>query len=35
MGDSNERVVCDYISSMTDRFAIPRYEDIYIPRCWQ
>ena len=35
MGDSNERVVCDYISSMTDRFAIARYEDIYIPRCWQ
>ena len=35
LGDSNERVVCDYISSMTDRFAIARYEEIYIPRCWQ
>lgn len=34
-GDSRERVVCDYISSMTDRFAIARYEDIYVPKCWQ
>ena len=34
-GDSPERVVCDYISSMTDRFAIARYEEIYVPRCWQ
>lgn len=34
-GDSKERVVCDYISSMTDRFAIARYEDIYVPKCWQ
>lgn len=35
LGDSKERVVCDYISSMTDRFAIARYEDIYLPKCWQ
>ena len=34
-GDSPERVVCDYISSMTDRFAIARYEEIYVPKCWQ
>ena len=34
-GDSRERIVCDYISSMTDRFAIARYEDIYVPKCWQ
>lgn len=34
-GDTRERVVCDYISSMTDRFAIARYEDIYVPKCWQ
>jgi dGTPase len=35
LGDSEQRVVCDYISSMTDRFAIARYEDIYVPKCWQ
>lgn len=35
LGDSDERVVCDYISSMTDRFAIARYQEIYIPKCWQ
>ncbi|MDO4285376.1 MAG: deoxyguanosinetriphosphate triphosphohydrolase [Eubacteriales bacterium] len=35
LGDSRERVVCDYISSMTDRFAIARYEELYIPRTWQ
>ena len=34
-GDSRERIVCDYISSMTDRFAIAKYEDIYVPKCWQ
>ncbi len=33
-GDSRERIVCDYISSMTDRFAISRYEELYIPRNW-
>lgn len=35
LGDSRERIVCDYISSMTDRFAIARYEEIYVPKCWQ
>lgn len=34
-GDSRERVACDYISSMTDRFAIARYADIYVPKSWQ
>lgn len=35
LGDSKERVVCDYISSMTDRYAIRQYEDIYVPKSWQ
>ncbi len=35
LGDTDERVVCDYISSMTDRFAIAKYDDIYVPKCWQ
>jgi dGTPase len=31
-GDPWEKVVCDYVSSMTDRFAIARYEDLFIPK---
>ena len=33
-GDPKERVVCDFIAAMTDRFAIAKYEEIYIPKCW-
>ena len=33
-GESKERVVCDYVGAMTDRFAIAKYEEIYIPKCW-
>lgn len=34
-GEPGEVVLCDYIGAMTDRFAIARYEEIYIPRCWR
>ena len=33
-GEPREQVVCDYVGSMTDRFAVALYEDIYIPRSW-
>ncbi len=33
-GESEERVVCDYIASMTDRFAMSKFEEIYIPKSW-
>ena len=33
-GDPKEQVVCDFIAAMTDRFAIAKYEEIYIPKCW-
>ena len=33
-GDHREVVVCDYIGAMTDRFAIAKYEEIYIPKSW-
>ncbi len=33
-GEPKEMVLCDYIGAMTDRFAIARYEEIYIPQCW-
>ena len=28
-GESNERIVCDYISGMTDSFALSEYHDLY------
>ena len=35
VGEPREKVVCDYVGAMTDRFAIAVYEDIYIPKSWQ
>lgn len=34
-GEPRERVVCDYVGAMSDRFAIAVYEEIYIPKSWQ
>ena len=34
-GEDKEIIVCDYISSMTDRYAISLYEDRYIPYPWK
>ena len=28
------RCVCDYISGMSDRFAITMYTNIFIPKVW-
>jgi dGTPase len=33
-GEPRETVVCDYISSMTDRFAINLYDELYVPKFW-
>ena len=33
--DGIERVVCDYIACMTDKYAIYQYEQIFIPSGWQ
>lgn len=33
-GEAKERVVCDYVASMTDRFAINTYEELFIPKSW-
>ena len=30
-----KRTVCDYISGMTDRYAIQKYKEIYIPQSLQ
>jgi len=33
--DGTDRVVCDYIACMTDRYALAKYEEIFIPKVWQ
>ncbi|HVF99219.1 MAG TPA: deoxyguanosinetriphosphate triphosphohydrolase [Chloroflexia bacterium] len=33
-GETNERMVVDYIAGMTDRFAIATFERIFVPRSW-
>ncbi len=33
-GDRPERIVCDYLASMTDRFAIAKYDELFVPRSW-
>lgn len=30
-----ERVVCDYVSGMTDRYAIRKFYDLFIPASWK
>ncbi|MCQ2539779.1 MAG: deoxyguanosinetriphosphate triphosphohydrolase [Acetatifactor sp.] len=33
-GEPKEQVICDYVGAMTDRYAISKYEEIYIPKSW-
>ena len=33
--ESVERCVCDFISGMTDRYAIEAYSELYIPKVWK
>jgi len=34
-GQSVERTAADYVAGMTDRFAIDRYADHFIPHTWE
>lgn len=34
-GEPPERIVCDYVSAMSDRFAIAKFGDIYLPDSWK
>jgi dGTPase len=34
-GEDLSRIVCDYISGMTDQYAITKFEEFYIPVAWQ
>ncbi len=33
-GEHVERVVCDYISGMTDQYCIHKFEEIFVPKSW-
>ena len=32
--DGVERVAIDYVASMTDRYAVSRFESLYVPQFW-
>ena len=34
-GESRERCAADFISGMTDRYAIETYNELYVPRVWR
>ncbi|MCD7955571.1 MAG: deoxyguanosinetriphosphate triphosphohydrolase [Lachnospiraceae bacterium] len=34
-GEPQERVVCDYISGMTDLYSIRVYKELFVPQSWQ
>ncbi len=33
-GTEKERAVCDYVSSMTDRYAVAVFQEVYVPKSW-
>jgi len=33
--ESVERCVCDFLSGMTDRYAIETYNDLFVPKIWR
>jgi len=33
-GDPTDRLVADYVASMTDRYAIDRYRELFVPKYW-
>ena len=33
--DGMERVVCDYIAGMTDKYAMHKFDELFIPMTWQ
>ena len=34
-GEKKERVVCDYISGMTDQYAVAKYSEFFLPKAWE
>ncbi len=34
-GEDLHRVVCDYVAAMTDRYAINKYQELFVPKSWE
>lgn len=34
-GEKPERVICDYIAGMTDRYCVSKFQEIFIPLSWK
>ena len=34
-GEKRERIVCDYIAGMSDRYAIDMFEQLFVPKAWK
>ena len=34
-GETKTRVVCDYISGMTDQFCIAKFDEYFVPKAWK
>lgn len=34
-GEKKERIVCDYIAGMSDRYAIDMFEQLFVPKSWK
>lgn len=34
-GEKPERVICDYIAGMTDRYCVSKFEEIFVPLSWK
>ncbi|MBQ6812219.1 MAG: deoxyguanosinetriphosphate triphosphohydrolase, partial [Agathobacter sp.] len=34
-GEDLGRVICDFISGMTDQYAITKFSEFYLPEAWQ
>lgn len=34
-GEDTQRIVCDYISGMTDQYAIAKFSEFFVPKAWQ
>lgn len=33
-GEAQDRVICDYISGMTDQYAITKFNEFFMPKAW-
>jgi dGTPase len=33
-GESQERIICDYISGMTDQYCITKFNEYFMPKAW-